>query len=870
MTDRLPYNPRIYDYSAAAGQKHFPVAFPYQEDADVSVLVLEGDDFRKLSLGADYSLNEQQVILNVGLAAATVLRVKGTTVLARKLSVVQSGRLNSRNLDTELDRAWMTLQELQRDNQDTTRRSMQVPFDEEIGPLPSAEERAGRVSAFDGDGNPISGPRFVEISNAQANAEAAQSSASFAVDAMQAARNAQDAAEGAAETVVVGRYNSLAGAAAAELHMAIQSVKLTGFREAGDGGKSLYKCATHEPPHAGKFLSKDGRWWELSDALATPKQFGAVSDANFKTGEGTDSTAAIDQWLAFTSLTSGVCRLDGKYKYVGQLSIPSNIEIKTDSAQENGFVIEIGNEESGLVVESSNVIIGDLTISRNLKEPIVGKNAGNFGNIVRLGNYLDGAQEPMQNLRFGNLNLVSVDGSEQGQGLTIFGRVSSVSAGDVTVSGNVSLAFQAHWSGNITEVGQAVTESYHPHDIHIRKIEALSSCNFGVVLSSVYNITIDKIYGEQLEKGFYWLAGDETNDFDVEQSGLVGRGVEIGHAVFEGTSAGQSYFIECLGHGASKFRVDGLGNPLQKNLPIGLKIGNLIVHGSDNINDCFETLNATGSIVVENSVIRGFKRYSVFLLRSLATTRFLNMDHIGEVRALRSANCKFSGKISESGDGSYGFYIYGEMPTSTLSADISFGDTSISVVQGFPYDILRGDRFLIGSFAFTASEFVESGVTTIPIIASRKTIVSGVEVMHDLRAVNVEVSPFVEGATTGVRVVNGHVGFENALILDASRYGINLSDSIVTIKNPRIAGTGFIEGPTNYDVVIDNSNVTIIGGKIGDADGITDKHLDINGSSSVVVSLGVQYGDAAKIQVIEPEAISEFFACYDTNGNQLS
>ncbi|WP_057464465.1 hypothetical protein, partial [Pseudovibrio sp. POLY-S9] len=174
MTDRLPYNPRIFEYIAVAGQTHFPVAFPYQDDADVSVLVLEGASFRKLARGADYSLVEQQAILKVGLAAASVLQVKGTTVLKRKTSVTQSGRLNSRNLDTELDRSWMNDQEQRRDINDLENRAPQVPYGEKIGAYPPAAERAGRVTGFNQDGDPVAGPAFDAIENAQANAARAE------------------------------------------------------------------------------------------------------------------------------------------------------------------------------------------------------------------------------------------------------------------------------------------------------------------------------------------------------------------------------------------------------------------------------------------------------------------------------------------------------------------------------------------------------------------------------------------------------------------------------------------------------------------------------------------------------------------------
>lgn len=129
-----------------------------------------------------------------------------------------------------------------------------------------------------------------------AAAEAAQQAAENAQSAAEAAR---DAAEGAAETVVVARYNSKAGVEAATVDAAVQSIQLTGYYAAGDGGGALYKRVETEPAHAGKIQSADGAWWEIAEKRLRVEMFddfvGALSTADsLGLVLELDSDAAVD------------------------------------------------------------------------------------------------------------------------------------------------------------------------------------------------------------------------------------------------------------------------------------------------------------------------------------------------------------------------------------------------------------------------------------------------------------------------------------------------------------------------------------------------------------------------------------------------
>ncbi len=70
------------------------------------------------------------------------------------------------------------------------------------------------------------------------------------------------------------------------------SLRLAGYYVPGDNGGGLYRTIALAPPHAAKFQSADGRWWELAESLVRPEQLGAK-------GDGSDDTTAISNWLGF-------------------------------------------------------------------------------------------------------------------------------------------------------------------------------------------------------------------------------------------------------------------------------------------------------------------------------------------------------------------------------------------------------------------------------------------------------------------------------------------------------------------------------------------------------------------------------------------
>lgn len=62
--------------------------------------------------------------------------------------------------------------------------------------------------------------------------------------------------------------------------------RVAGYERPGDGGGALYRRVASEPEHAGKVPAAEGGWWEIAEAEACPRMFGARGD-----GRSDDSEA---------------------------------------------------------------------------------------------------------------------------------------------------------------------------------------------------------------------------------------------------------------------------------------------------------------------------------------------------------------------------------------------------------------------------------------------------------------------------------------------------------------------------------------------------------------------------------------------------
>lgn len=95
----------------------------------------------------------------------------------------------------------------------------------------------------------------------------------------------------------LGVFPSKVAAECAYIAPMLDTIRLDGYYDAGDGGKALYKRVDNQPAHGGKLQSSDGAWWELAEMFPNNRMFGAKVD-------GVKRTYGIDNNGAWTDIAS--------------------------------------------------------------------------------------------------------------------------------------------------------------------------------------------------------------------------------------------------------------------------------------------------------------------------------------------------------------------------------------------------------------------------------------------------------------------------------------------------------------------------------------------------------------------------------------
>ena len=244
MTINLADNTPRIEYSVAQGvvQTVFAVPFEFFDNGDLTVYVdgvqkYEGSDFSisggdgstgSITFNTAVPPEVQQVTGAVGGSTVVIVR----DIAIERTTDFTSNAINRAALNTQLD----TIIGMIADLDDKASRTLQIS-DYEVAPnisLPSIEDRAGRVIAFDGSGNVAAGPtsynidvvasNIAEILQADDNAAAAAASAAAALvsetNAFNSA-NAASASEIAAEVSETAALTSEVNAATSEENAAL-------------------------------------------------------------------------------------------------------------------------------------------------------------------------------------------------------------------------------------------------------------------------------------------------------------------------------------------------------------------------------------------------------------------------------------------------------------------------------------------------------------------------------------------------------------------------------------------------------------------------------------------------------------------------
>ncbi|SDL07063.1 hypothetical protein SAMN05428953_12646 [Mesorhizobium muleiense] len=295
-----------------------------------------------LTLDADYTASGVgasgggQITTLVAPAAGETITILRKVPFVQETDLENQGAYYAETLETVADLSVMRDQELQ----EQVNRAIQIPIssdpaelDDLVANIIRLKDSVDEIDVVAGIADDVTA---VADNTANINIVAGLSDEILAVPAqVAAAEAARDAAEGAAETVVVARYNSKAGVEAATVNVAVQSIEVTGYFAAGDGGKAIFKRVGAEPAAGnGKIQSLDGAWWQLSEGQnTTADMLGAVGD------EITNDNTAVRNAIALRAAAS-------KRYLVNTINSVSNVVVDeriVDNGAANNPAISIGN-----------------------------------------------------------------------------------------------------------------------------------------------------------------------------------------------------------------------------------------------------------------------------------------------------------------------------------------------------------------------------------------------------------------------------------------------------------------------------------------------------------------------------------------------
>jgi hypothetical protein len=297
VTYPLPRSIRRKDFIATAGQTVFgPVSdFQVIDPLDVRVSVLQAGRWVVVTVGVNVTIASVPgapiATFALGRQAGDRVRIEGGRTHPRLTDVTRAGSIVSAAFERELDAQTITLQELRRDIDDASSRSVTVPEGEGGFVLPYAATRASTLQGYDGNGDPIAVP----LGTPGATVTAEQIS-----NATAAGRALLKAADVGTQALLLGltdyRAATRAAAVAATVPAGFQTLTLLGYSSVGDGGGGTYVLLGSVPGAIMPWhilTNGGGVAWELRACPARPRQFGAVLDG------AADDTLAMQAWLDY-------------------------------------------------------------------------------------------------------------------------------------------------------------------------------------------------------------------------------------------------------------------------------------------------------------------------------------------------------------------------------------------------------------------------------------------------------------------------------------------------------------------------------------------------------------------------------------------
>lgn len=451
-------------------------------------------------------------------------------------------------------------------------------------------------------------------------------------------------------------------------------------------------------------LSKTPGW--KPNGLIYLEHFGVNADLVFTIGgtgpvrsAGTSDLAAIeeaDQYAIDSGKGFVFCKSD--------LYLRNQFNMSSYFYWETGFRnylwCDVDELESGVVITDANGGISGINIIIQHNTTTKESDRGHHGNAVTVGNFM--ATSAQSNVRNIHVDVrvcraaddPGVQDSYPSPSINCMGYVSHI---DLTLGsfGNSnsysSIFFQSHWGGH-NATGDPTLEpvvTYHPNNLKVRFANTITDHRRAVVLSSVFSVDIGDFEADGAEYLVTVLVGDNTDQFTTAvQDGMPGKNIRFGHChgynmdIPEDKSA-----VLVTSRGTSKWKkFTGTVVDYIEQMEIDVTFKGITVE-NDSGNSGTRAVRALGAFgnvdfgkVYEDgclgaSVLRENGNAKVSYDVRKATAPIINKRSKGS--SILGSRVDIATWVG--GSGTYAVQSFGDVDTTTSTADVSAGDTEVFV-----------------------------------------------------------------------------------------------------------------------------------------------------------------------------------------------
>lgn len=596
-------------------------------------------------------------------------------------------------------------------------------------------------------------------------------------------------------------------------------------------------------PDSSWIQSLDGAYWLLDEDEPDPTMFGGkpVSKMSELTHvSAIDSTSILTEAREYALQRRVPLHFKGYYMWMGTLLMKPDECFKGIGRYFCG--IQVRNDgalaETGLQIKVDRVKVTGMELQNYLygrKES--GGGTGMVGVSLIVGNFTEG-DIPIPRDYYIDDVLLSRKNNEDGHAsytgiaLHISGGANAGYVGVVEVTGRHSVAYMAHWNGNMTETHRVATKSVSPRNYTLEKLIVHGNIGTLITLSSVSSVRIKSVMADKCGKIMQFLPGDETDDFNIGDPN-VGAGIRIDELVcnniYSNSIVSHDDAMSISTMGTSKFQLVE-GQAKQTQLRMDVSIGSLTLHSNDpSILYAIDLFYFYGVFHVEHARITGFK-YPLRANNSRGDIS-IHFDFSDGAVVLKNSDVNLTGSISLKDANEvphvsdWAVLVFAKSFTAPVSG-INRGDTTLKVPGGLPKRLERGSIIEITGIIdgtqqtveYPVNKFVSAGLTVIDIGVVFQNNQNTATLKYKAKSdVSINMRK-LEGAYAAVDVRGGNVTVKGEVT--GSRYNVIGSGTDTKIHyevSSYVRGQYRMEGISTslYDLYVQEGCIATITGRIG-------------------------------------------------------